>query len=1156
MARMNEGMIASSGVRLQIEREKRGEGLEVLLKLDAGEACVLHWGIRKAGDNSWHAPAREMWPDGTQPYGNAAVRSPFPEGEKERGLRIRAADTAGVESIEFALFLPERNRWLNNGGKNYRITIAPARRAGSGLEEGLLPRLRGPLFQRVYELEPGRRLAVGVSRQDGEFSCEMMTDFPGKVVLHWGIAEHSSDDWRSPLQGSLPAGTISVSESAAETVFQERSDGLKELRLAFAEAEAPMGIPFVLKQLETGRWIKDGGRNFFVPINSSMPPGKAFDSEELKELADEIIQAETGRGSWTLMHRFNLCHELLSRAGHDREALALLFVWLRFSAIRQLTWQRNYNTKPRELSHAQDRLTHKLAELHTQAPEGRSLIRLMLGSVGRGGEGQRIRDEILVIMHRHHIKEVSGHFLEEWHQKLHNNTTPDDIVICEAYLEFLSSNGQLNKFYERLQAGGVSKSRLESFERPIKSNPDFVPHLKDALIHDFGNFLRVLKSVHAGTDLETAIHSAQPYISQGAQNSLWEVWNQRRDSDLVRNVRRITQAREQMGHPPGGPGARELLYADLALEELLRAVFERNLERAISGDELVELTGLVLKNLLLSEADGEFALCMAHWNRLKQMPRFGRDWSLHAKSVTDRIGRALSAEIDRTYQLLQPKAERLGAGFQAEAWTISLFSEEVVRGSSLSFVLSKLLHRLDPLLRKSSGLGVWQIVSRGRGTGEVELVDSLRAIQGKRFNIPKIIVADKVTGEEEIPEGVVAVVAPDVTDLVSHVAVRARNAGLLFATCFDSAVLQQLKNLRGRAVELEVNTAGDVVWSERMEPSQAVAHPKPLQVRRVTAQFSQWALTLQEFNEEQVGGKSLNQARLRGRLPASIRQPASVALPFGVFDQVLALEQNKTVAERYQALQQEVDQDRARKLAQLRGTVLELSLPAGLAEALGEKMQQAGLEKPSDWQQAWRRICQVWASKWNERAYLSRVSNGISHESLLMAVLIQQVVPAEYAFVLHTVNPSTGNADELYGEVVLGLGETLVGNHPGRSLSFTWNKRTREVTLLSYPGKSLGLYGSGLIFRSDSNGEDLAGYAGAGLYDSVLLNHPTERRLDYAQEPLVWDESFRRRVLTSIAEMGRAVAESMGSPQDIEGAWTQEQAWLVQTRPQVGVQNG
>ena len=45
------------------------------------------------------------------------------------------------------------------------------------------------------------------------------------------------------------------------------------------------------------------------------------------------------------------------------DALVRIYVWMRYSAIRQLTWQRNYNTQPRILGSAQDRLTHKIAEV-------------------------------------------------------------------------------------------------------------------------------------------------------------------------------------------------------------------------------------------------------------------------------------------------------------------------------------------------------------------------------------------------------------------------------------------------------------------------------------------------------------------------------------------------------------------------------------------------------------------------------------------------------------------------------------------------------------------------------------------------------------------------------------------------------------------------
>jgi len=50
----------------------------------------------------------------------------------------------------------------------------------------------------------------------------------------------------------------------------------------------------------------------------------------------------------------------------------------------------------------------------------------------------------------------------------------------------------------------------------------------------------------------------------------------------------------------------------------------------------------------------------------------------------------------------------------------------------------------------------------------------------------------------------------------------------------------------------------------------------------------------------------------------------------------------------------------------------------------------------------------VWASKYNERALLSMRKVGLDFRDLRMAVLVQRVVPAAYAFVIHTHNPSTG----------------------------------------------------------------------------------------------------------------------------------------------------
>jgi alpha-glucan,water dikinase len=234
--------------------------------------------------------------------------------------------------------------------------------------------------------------------------------------------------------------------------------------------------------------------------------------------------------------------------------------------------------------------------------------------------------------------------------------------------------------------------------------------------------------------------------------------------------------------------------------------------------------------------------------------------------------------------------------------------------------------------------------------------------------------------------------------------------------------------------------------------------------------------------------------------------------------------------------------------------VLALDLPGDLMPALRSALEQAGIPWPEP-QRAWTSIKAVWASKWNDRAFLSRTANEIPHEEVAMAVLIQPVIEAQYAFVIHTANPSTGAREEIFAEMVVGLGETLVGNHPGRAFGFSWNKSAATGRVLAFPSKSHGLFGGTLIFRSDSNAEDLIDYAGAGLYDSVTLLPPRQVLLDYTNEPIVWDEGFRQRIMAKVAEIGLAAEDALGTPQDIEGAYAGDRWHLLQARPQVGLRS-
>ncbi|KAL0297007.1 UNVERIFIED_CONTAM: Alpha-glucan water dikinase, chloroplastic [Sesamum radiatum] len=115
------------------------------------------------------------------------------------------------------------------------------------------------------------------------------------------------------------------------------------------------------------------------------------------------------------------------------------------------------------------------------------------------------------------------------------------------------------------------------------------------------------------------------------------------------------------------------------------------------------------------------------WNLALSMLKNGNDhWALFAKSVLDRTRLALASKAESYHQLMQPSA--------------------VGRSSAVEAI------------------------------GYVVVVDELLSVQNKSYSKPTILVAKSVKGEEEIPDGAVAVLTPDMPDVLSHVSVRARNS--------------------------------------------------------------------------------------------------------------------------------------------------------------------------------------------------------------------------------------------------------------------------------------------------------------------------------------------------------------------------------------------
>ena len=538
-------------------------------------------------------------------------------------------------------------------------------------------------------------------------------------------------------------------------------------------------------------------------------------------------------------------------------------------------------------------------------------------------------------------------------------------------------------------------------------------------------------------------------------------------------------------------------------------------------------------------------------------------------------------------------------------------------------------------------------------------VATLAEVQATTYQDPTILLVNHVGGEEEVPLGVVGIIIAGggCPDVLCHSAVRARNGGVHMVGTREEAERVALLPLVGQEVVVKVKGEDVAVAvapatptssgsSSSGEGTAAAAGKQKQQLQQVRPWSGQWLLSPNDYSVDQVGAKAMATATLQklllqpagsatATLPSWLHSPASISLPYGVFEAVLGASENSIVKNEIEQLvsshqQQQVTADECLRVKDL---VLQLQPPAELQQQLkeaGQKLLQASDFAPSTatssssygrvagslcWEEVWGAVKGVWASQWNPRAQLSLAKAQLPPSALHMAVLLQPVVPVSYAWVAHTLNPVNGSADEVYVEIVVGLGEVLVGSYPGRSLGGVVNKSALKAALqqqqgsssvagdgigvqglppaapsmeflgdhvkvVSYPSKALGLKAPGLdtlpgemgpaagsaaagnrgvaaktaiMARSDSNAEDLSGFAGAGLFDSIPSTPPTAVLIDYNRDPLVADQQSRLQLMWQVAAAAVEVEGGMGGmPQDVEGGVTKDgRIWVVQARPQV-----
>jgi pyruvate,water dikinase len=162
-------------------------------------------------------------------------------------------------------------------------------------------------------------------------------------------------------------------------------------------------------------------------------------------------------------------------------------------------------------------------------------------------------------------------------------------------------------------------------------------------------------------------------------------------------------------------------------------------------------------------------------------------------------------------------------------------------------------------------------------------------------------------------------------------------------------------------------------------------------------------------------------------------------------------------------------------------------------------------------------IVRCWSSLWTARAIGYRARNGIAPDEVALAVVVQEMAPAEASGVLFTANPRNGRRAEVAIDAALGLGEALVSGQ----LEPDHYVVAADGRILE---KTLGSKAVSVRTRPDGGTVTVAEEA--------------------AERQALPDAAIRE-----LARLGRRIAELYGVPQDIEWAWEGDRFHVLQSRP-------
>ena len=788
----------------------------------------------------------------------------------------------------------------------------------------------------------------------------------------------------------------------------------------------------------------------------------------------------------------------------------------------------------------------------------------------------RIRD----IAHRsdipHDLKQEIKHKLQN---KLHRNAAPDDLVVCEYF---------------------INKIKDADYSEAFKK--------------EFYIFYDELKEFFNSNNLENLLNKFKD-ISQENSSKTQEVIDSLKNNDLLKRIEIITKFRENVCNKiiknevySGDEKIQKTLLQttsnlDIELENKLFVIISEYIDKLTKNQNinkfennffknLLNLFELCLKNIEISEIAKKqiqnLKLDFEYFNN--NINNLNRFVMLHMKSIIER-GNNTSIEICSNLEHLFDLDNLLFLGnkLNINQRAVLIFVESFIR-SNIIFQFSKCCDLLMTIIRDYLNLPPYNIINKGSVQGEFYYFENIDAYNKQNIseNNEKILFIENSDGTEEIPKNVIGIMLNQDLSQLSHISIRVRQHGAAFCCVLDQKIFKDYVNrFKNKDLvsfvclnesKITVNKIDRIIKNENNKQKEENNNVNNKETTNKKTKITKKSKKQKNKNEaliysvkdkeiEKTGSK-FEKIKILYDISTSglFSTPFALCIPNNVYDYFfnLFLSENKESLSRLENTEvKDLDsesenfrklfinyimslyQNNDSKIISILETISsEFSsldhnnnlLAIRSSSNLEDNSGQAGAGlfdsylniELNNKEEVIKHIAKVWASVFNSRAIINRRKLNIETKLAKMSVIIMQMTEPDFCYVIHTVNPINGNKNEVYIELAIGLGETLAqSNQKGAPYRLIYNRNDDSLNVLNLSSYNYELE------RKTSN----------------------VKIIEYRNEDLTKSEEFINNVGKRLGKIGIMIEENISNEkvgQDIEGNYMKkDNYYIVQTRPEI-----